>query len=94
MERRLGESGEPYRKGAAAKFSRISTACIVAGATLMGARGSRSRVATVGAGALLLAGAFAERWSVFRAGQESAADPRYVVGPQRRRIEQRDGARA
>jgi formate-dependent nitrite reductase membrane component NrfD len=94
MEQRLGESGEPYRNGDAAKFSRISTACIVAGATLMGARGSRSRAATVGAGALLLAGAFAERWSVYRAGQVSAADPRYVVGPQRRRVEQREGARA
>ena len=92
MERRLGESGEPYKSGAAAKFSRISTGCILAGAALIAARGSRDRAATVAAGALLLGGAFAERWSVYRAGQESSADPRFVVGPQRRRIEQREPA--
>jgi Polysulfide reductase len=85
MERRLGESGEPYRSGRAARFSRISTASIVAGASLLRVRGARNRAAAVTAGALLLGGAFAERWSVFRAGQESTADPRYVVGPQRRR---------
>jgi hypothetical protein len=92
MERRLGESGEVYRSGAPARFSRVSTACILGGATLMAARGSRERAATVAAGLLLLGGAFAERWSVYRAGQESAADPRYVVAPQRRHIERREPA--
>jgi len=28
-----------------------------------------------------------ERWAVFRAGFQSAGDPRYTVGPQRARIE-------
>ena len=42
------------------------------------------------------AGALAARWSVFKAGFQSAADPKYVVGPQRSAIEQgrrRGGAR-
>jgi DMSO reductase anchor subunit len=89
MQRRLGEDGEPYKRGDAARFSRLSTASILTGATLLRARGARSRAAAMTAGALLFGGAFAERWSVFKAGQQSTADPRYVVGPQRRRIEQR-----
>jgi hypothetical protein len=36
---------------------------------------------------LLSAGALTARWSVFKAGFQSAADPKYVVGPQRRAIE-------
>ena len=39
----------------------------------------------------MLAGAVCERWSVFRAGFQSANDPAYTVGPQRRAIA--DGAR-
>jgi putative ABC transport system permease protein len=35
--------------------------------------------------ALMLGGALATRWSVFQAGRQSAADPRYVVEPQRAR---------
>ena len=31
-------------------------------------------------------GSLAERFSVFRAGFQSAADPRYTVGPQRERV--------
>jgi hypothetical protein len=38
-------------------------------------------------GTLLAAGALAERWSIYRAGFQSAADPKYVVDPQRRRLE-------
>ena len=33
------------------------------------------------------AGALSIRWSVFKAGFESATDPRYVVGPQRAGID-------
>lgn len=42
------------------------------------------------AGALLCAGALSARWSTFKAGFESASDPKYVVGPQRRMIERRE----
>jgi hypothetical protein len=33
------------------------------------------------------------RWAVFKAGSQSARDPKYVVDPQRRRIE-REGTKA
>jgi hypothetical protein len=38
-------------------------------------------------GALILAGAAFERWAIFRAGFASARDPKYVVGPQRGRVQ-------
>ena len=47
------------------------------------ARGER-RASAAGA-ALMLGGALATRWSVFHAGRQGAADPRYVVEPQRAR---------
>jgi hypothetical protein len=87
MERRLKLHGEVYRRGKASRYSWVSRACLVAGAGLLGARGARSRPAAVAGGALVAAGALATRWSVFEAGTQSAADPRYVVEPQRRRLD-------
>jgi protein NrfD len=40
----------------------------------------------------VLAGELALRWSVFRAGFQSAKDPRYTVVPQRRRVDERKAA--
>jgi hypothetical protein len=37
-------------------------------------------------GSLVLAGELALRWSVFKAGFQSAQDPRYTVIPQRERL--------
>jgi hypothetical protein len=45
-----------------------------------------SRRAPRAGGALIAAGALAARWSVYKAGFASAADPKYVVEPQRARI--------
>jgi Polysulphide reductase, NrfD len=94
MHHRLGEHGEPYRQGAGAKFSHVSRACNLAGSALMYARGARSRRAAMAAGALMCVGALSARWSTYRAGFESASDPKYVVGPQRAGIEEgrRSGA--
>jgi hypothetical protein len=94
MHKRLGEHGEPYTRGDSARFANISRACIVSGAALLAARGARSRVAALAGGALLSAAALSTRWSVFKAGHQSAADPKYVIGPQRRAIErgERPGA--
>jgi formate-dependent nitrite reductase membrane component NrfD len=94
MEKRLGETGAPYRKGAAAAFSHAGRACLTVGAGLLATRGSRSRAAAAAAGTLLLAGALCVRWSVFKAGSASAADPRYVVGPQRGRIDRGESSGA
>ena len=96
MTKQLGEHGEPYRKAAASRFGRIGQVCVAAGATLLATRGGGSRGAAIGAGALLSAGALSVRWSVFKAGFQSSADPKYVVAPQRSGIdrgERRGGAR-
>jgi formate-dependent nitrite reductase membrane component NrfD len=85
MAKRLGFVGEPYRQGAAGKLSVAAKGATLAGAWLLGRRGRRSRGAAVAGGGLVLAGELALRWSVFRAGFQSARDPKYVVQPQRAR---------
>jgi hypothetical protein len=94
MERRLGDVGDPYEESVAAKTTMLTRACTVAGAALLAVRGRRSRAAAAVAGTLLCAGALAARVSIFKAGFQSAADPKYVVGPQRAAIErgERTGA--
>jgi hypothetical protein len=94
MHHQLREHGEPYKQGAGGKFSHVSRACNLAGVALMARSGARSRPAAVAAGALMCAGALAARWSTYQAGFQSAADPKYVVAPQRSAIErgERKGA--
>jgi hypothetical protein len=92
MEQRLQGHGEPYERGDAHRWGTISTACIAAGAALLGARGANCRPAASAAGMLLSAGALSARWSIFKAGGMSASDPEYVVGPQRERIAARASA--
>jgi formate-dependent nitrite reductase membrane component NrfD len=91
MERRLGFVGEVYTQGEAGKFNKVSKACTIAGAGLLALRGRRSRAAAAAGGALVLAGELALRWSVFKAGFQSARDPRYTVIPQKQRKEERHG---
>lgn len=85
MEKRLGEVAGPYENGRAGKLAKAAEVCSAAGVVLVVTAGRR-RPAAVGAGALLCAGSLLTRFSVFRAGFESAADPAATVGPQRRRI--------
>jgi hypothetical protein len=85
MKKRVGLVGEVYDRDAAGTLGRVAKACSGAGAALLAARGRQSRAAAVGGSALVLAGELALRWSVFRAGFQSARDPRYVVIPQRER---------
>ena len=90
MKRRLGGLvAEPYEKEKAGRFGRIASAATAAGAALLGLAGRRRRVAAVAGGALVLAGATLERWSVFEAGFQSARDPKYTVLPQRERLQNR-----
>ncbi len=88
MEKTLGDAGEPYRAQTAGRFATLAKALTVAGGGLIALRGARSRRAALAGSALLAAGAMAERWSVYRAGFQSAADPRYTVEAQRRRAAQ------
>jgi formate-dependent nitrite reductase membrane component NrfD len=85
MQRRLGFVGEVYKQGDAGKLARASKALTAAGAAVLAVGGRRSRGAAVAGSALVLAGELALRWSVFRAGFQSARDPRYTVIPQKQR---------
>ncbi|HEY2320735.1 MAG TPA: NrfD/PsrC family molybdoenzyme membrane anchor subunit [Solirubrobacteraceae bacterium] len=83
MKRGLGVHAEVYKQGAAQRFEQVARAGLAAGTALMLGPARRSRVAATAAGALMLTGAVATRWSIYKAGFISAADPKYVVGPQR-----------
>ena len=92
MEHRLGELAEPYREGEAGRYAKAAKVLTTVGALALGGFGRRRRSAAVGGGMLVLAGSACLRLSVFRAGFASAADPKYVVGLQRRRMAERDAA--
>ena len=93
MERRLKGAGvgQPYHEGAAGRLSKAAVGLTAAGAALLATGGRRSRAVAVGGGALLTAGALAERWAIFRAGFQSAGRPQDTIDPQRAGI--RSGAR-
>src|SRR5918912_727518 len=94
MKRRLGEFlAEPYHQDEAGRYDKLAKALSGLGAAVMGFAGRKRRSAAIAGGALILAGAAFERWSVFRAGFQSARDPKYTVMPQRERLDSRDGAR-
>jgi hypothetical protein len=86
MEHRLGELGEPYHQGPAGRLARLAKACTATGAGLVAAGGRRRRGLAAAGAALVLAGSACERWAVYKAGFQSARDPKYVVGPQRARL--------
>jgi len=93
MELRLGKVGEVYHQGASGKLSWAAKGLSVAGAALLAKRGRQSRTSAVVGGAMVCAGELCLRWAVFKAGFQSARDPKYVVESQRRRIRQ-DGTKA
>jgi hypothetical protein len=81
---RIGDVAESYRHGQAGQLmeaAEVLTAAGLAGAVLA----SRSRPATAFAGLALLASSALTRFGIFMAGQASARDPAYTVGPQRER---------
>ena len=84
MEKHLGDLAEPYRSGKTSTPAKAAKGLLAAGAAL-GVAGRR-RPALARAGALAtLAGVALTRWSIFKAGFESAEDPRFTVQPQRER---------
>jgi len=85
MEERLGDLAEPYRSGTASAPAKAAKALLAGGAAL--AFAGRRRPVLAKAGALAtLAGVALTRWSIFKAGFDSAEDPRFTVQPQRERI--------
>jgi hypothetical protein len=82
-----GLVSEPYRTGRAGRLLKASRALVTAGAAGATLLGGRSRVAAAVSGALLLAGSACTRFGVFEAGMASADDPKYVLEPQRARLD-------
>ncbi|HEX6456038.1 MAG TPA: NrfD/PsrC family molybdoenzyme membrane anchor subunit [Solirubrobacterales bacterium] len=92
MHKRLGPLAESYKNGKAGKFEKAARAFTLSGAAAFVAGdpdfpvplGRRRRSAlSVAGGALLLAGSVCKRWSVFKAGFQSAEDPTQVIETQR-----------
>jgi hypothetical protein len=92
MRRHLGDLGTPYEQPPASRFANLARGFMTAGALAVGLAGRRRPAAVAGA-AVILAGAACQRFAVHKAGIISAADPAYVVGPQRARLAARDGSR-
>jgi formate-dependent nitrite reductase membrane component NrfD len=91
MESSMGIAAEPLHAGKAGAFMRASKALSAAGA-LGAVFGGRDRRIAAVAGLSLLAGSWCTRFGIFHAGQQSAADPKYTVVPQRERVAAGKGA--
>jgi formate-dependent nitrite reductase membrane component NrfD len=86
LEQRLGLVAETYTTGKAhrlRKWAEYLTAGGALGSVVLG----RSRPAAALSGLALLAGSALQRFGVFEAGVESTRDPKYVVIPQRERLD-------
>jgi hypothetical protein len=87
MEKQLGLSAEAY-DGQGAPAAEVVEMLTVGGA--VGAVvGGRNRPVLAVSGLALLAGSALQRFGVFEAGVESTRDPKYVVVPQRERLNAR-----
>jgi formate-dependent nitrite reductase membrane component NrfD len=86
MEHRLGLSAEAYTTGKAHRLRKWAEYLTVGGA-LGAAVAGRSRRVAAASGLALLAGSALQRFGVFEAGVESTRDPKYVVVPQRERLD-------
>jgi len=84
MKRRIGFTGEPYTEGKAGTFMRAGQVLTAAGLGLAVA-GRRRRGVNVLAGVSLMTASACTRFGIFHGGVQSAADPKYVVEPQRAR---------
>lgn len=93
MRRRLGELAEPYGVGDTAVWEKAAKTCTAIGSGLVALGGSRRRLTTCAGAALVVAGSVCQRWAVYRAGFQSAADPKYTVKPQRERVDRGEGHR-
>lgn len=89
MQSRLGLVQEAYMTGQAHQLRRLSERVTMAGLAGTLLAGRRSRTVAVASGFALAAGSALQRFSVFEAGVASAKDPKYVVVPQRERLEHR-----
>ena len=79
---------EPMREGEAGTKLRLAKALTIAGGlgTLLA---GRSRFVAAASGAALTAASALTRFGIVEAGIETAQDPKYTVGPQKRRLDDR-----
>ncbi|WP_205752179.1 NrfD/PsrC family molybdoenzyme membrane anchor subunit [Cryptosporangium phraense] len=90
MEGRLGLVRGAIEEPTPKKFFTAARALTIGGAVGAALFARRSRTAAVLSGAALLAGSLAQRLGVFHAGVVSTEDPKYVVGPQRQQLAERE----
>ena len=91
MEHRLGDLSDAYRDGVAHWLGLAARAALAAGAATIAIGGRRSRATALAGGLLINGGALLARWSVYKAGFQSARNPRHTVAPQRDRAARRRG---
>ncbi|MDA0647622.1 polysulfide reductase, partial [Nonomuraea ferruginea] len=84
---RLGFLGEPYQVGRAGRLMRAARV-LTAGGGLLAVVAGRSRALNAVSGLALTAGSLCTRFGILAAGRASAADPKYTVVPQRRRLDE------
>jgi formate-dependent nitrite reductase membrane component NrfD len=86
LEQRLGLQAEAYTTGKAHLLRKWAEYLTIGGA-LGTVLSGRSRAPAALSGLALLAGSALQRFGVFEAGVESTRDPKYVVVPQRERLD-------
>ena len=85
---------QAYTTGRAHRLRRAAEYLTLGGAVTAVTVARRSRVAAAAAGLALLGGSALQRFGTFAAGVASTKDPKYVVVPQRERLEAADLGRA
>jgi hypothetical protein len=93
IDRRPGLVTEAYTTGRARQLRRRSEYLTLGGAVAAVTVARRSRLAAAAAGLALLTGSALQRFGTFEAGVVSTEDPKYVVVPQRERLNAANGDR-
>jgi hypothetical protein len=89
VDRKPALPARAYTTGPAHRMRRWSEGLTAGGAALAVTLARRSRPAAALAGLALLSGSALQRFGVFEAGVMSTEDPKYVVVPQRERLDRR-----
>ena len=87
--RRPGVVRQAWTTGRAHRLHQAAEYLTLGGAVATVTVARRSRVAAAAAGVALLAGSALQRFGTFQAGIASTEDPKYVVAPQRERMNAR-----
>jgi hypothetical protein len=89
IERRPGLVTQAWTTGRAHRLRRAAEVLTLGGAVTAATLARRSRAAAAVAGLALLGGSVLQRFGTFEAGVASTKDPKYVVVPQRERLNAR-----